>query len=92
GCYDTDACRPANDVSDDMIHAMGVLIAKQAFTLGISDLGRHNIKGFSELGARFPDSPGSLIMIDKNKFGVAPIDIIVEVAMQELSILNQADL
>jgi hypothetical protein len=84
GCFDDAGCNPPDAVTDEMIFAMGHAIAAKAFELKIVDLGRHNIKGFSELGTKYPYAPGNRIM-QNDASGVAPIDVIVEVAKQELA-------
>jgi hypothetical protein len=97
GCFDDVGCNPVSEVTEEMLYAMGVGIADRAFALGITELKRHGcpnveenekpvcaeVKGFSELGDRFPYAPGSRIML-KDANGIAPIDYVVEIAQQEL--------
>ena len=90
GCYDDRACNPANVVTNAMIFAMSQAIAEKAYLLSIPNLGRHNIQGISELGGRFPYSPGNRIM-GRNATGFIQIDVIAELARRELAKLRRAE-
>lgn len=81
GCFDR-SCGP-NEVTDNMIFAMGRIIGELAHQLRIPYVGRHNIRGMSEIGNRYPASPGNLIM-ERNRTGHVQIDVIAELARKEL--------
>lgn len=83
GCFDR-SCNPPNEVTNSMIFAMGKIIGELAYLLRIPHLGRHNILGISELGNRYPNSPGSLIM-ERNATGHIQIDVIAALAQKELA-------